>query len=55
MTFGGHDVDQYATAPLNWHKVSGDKQHWSVYMREMRFAHNEDWTQTTNGSGMFSH
>ena len=49
MTFGGYDVERFASGPINWHKINVYENYWQVTMQEFQFKGKELST-----SGMFS-
>jgi len=35
ITFGGYDLDEYATGDINWHKIEPFSDYWELTMEEM--------------------
>jgi hypothetical protein len=32
ITFGGYDVEKFATGPINWHKIDHYENYWQLKM-----------------------
>jgi len=44
ITFGGYDLERYATGPIRWHNIDTNSysKKWEVYMNELSFDGKED-------------
>jgi len=44
ITFGGYDLERYATGPIRWHNIdtNSDSRKWEIHMNELSFDGKED-------------
>lgn len=43
ITFGGYDVDKFATGPINWHKIDKYENYWQLKMQNFSFKGKQNW------------